>query len=72
MTRGFFTLHRASQLDRPAVQQELFGQRGLTGIGVGDNGECPPPADFLFECRHSVSSFLWQLFSAALPLRHKS
>ena len=72
MARGLFALHRARQLNGPAVKQEFFGQRGLTGIGVGDNGEGPPPADFLFECCHSVSSFLWQLFSAALSRRHKS
>ena len=25
--------------DGPAVEQELFGQGGLTGVGVGDDGE---------------------------------
>jgi len=49
---------------RQNVQQEFLGQCGLTGIRVGDNGEGPPPADFLFQTCHSVSSFLWRGDSA--------
>ena len=32
--------------DGAAVEQEFFGQSGLTGVGVGDNGEGPAAADF--------------------------
>ena len=31
-----------------AVQQELFGQGSLTGVGVRDDGECPAAVDFSF------------------------
>jgi hypothetical protein len=32
-------LDRAGHLDRAAEQQQLFGQRGLAGVGVGDDRE---------------------------------
>ncbi len=38
--------HRPGQLDRPGVQQHLFGQRGLAGVRVGDDRERPPPLHF--------------------------
>ena len=31
--------------DGPAVEQELFGEGRLTGVGVGDDGEGPSPLD---------------------------
>ena len=38
--RAFFLpLTCAGLGDGPAVEQELFGQGGLTGVGVGDDGE---------------------------------
>ena len=33
MTGRLAALHRTGELDRPAVKQELLGQRGLTRIG---------------------------------------
>ena len=37
--------HLAGEHDRPAEQQQLFGQRGLARVRVGDDGESPPPRD---------------------------
>src|SRR5690348_7590294 len=39
-------LHLARELDRTAEEQELLRQRGLTGIGVGDDREGAPSGDF--------------------------
>ncbi len=36
----------ACKLDCPAVQQELFGEGGLSCVGVGDNGESAASRDF--------------------------
>jgi serine/threonine protein kinase len=36
---GLAALDRAGHLDRAAEQQQLFGQRGLAGVGVGNDGE---------------------------------
>ncbi len=41
--------HRAGQLDRAGVEQQLFGQRRLAGVRVRDDRERPPPRDFAFE-----------------------
>ena len=38
--------HRAGQLDRAGVQQQLLGQRRLAGVGVRDDGKRPAPGDF--------------------------
>ena len=32
-------LHGAGQLDGASVKQELLGERGLAGVGVGDDRE---------------------------------
>ena len=37
--------HRAGLPDRAAVEQELFGQRGLARVGVRDDGEGAAPVD---------------------------
>ena len=34
--------------DGTAVEQEFFGQGGFTGVGVGNDGKGPAPADLLF------------------------
>ena len=34
--------HFAGELDRAAEQQQLFGQRRLARVGVGDDGEGSP------------------------------
>ena len=42
----FLALDGARQLDGPAVEQELFGEGGFTGVRVGDDCECTPFFDF--------------------------
>ena len=39
VARGLARLHRAGHLDRAAEQQQLLGQRGLAGVGVGNDRE---------------------------------
>ena len=39
--------HRPGELDRPRVEQELLGQRGLARVRVGDDGEGTPPRRLL-------------------------
>ena len=34
-------LYGACHLDLPAEEQQLFGQRGLTGVGVRNDGKGP-------------------------------
>jgi hypothetical protein len=38
-------LDLACEIDRAAEQQELLGQRGLAGVGMGDDRKGPPPRD---------------------------
>src|SRR3546814_10541115 len=38
-------LHRPGELDRAAEQQQLLGERGLPGVGVGDDRKGAPPGD---------------------------
>jgi len=49
---GLAALDRASELDRTAEQQQLFGQGRLAGIGMGDDGEGAPPVEFVEEGGH--------------------
>jgi hypothetical protein len=48
---GLAPAHRAGQLDRTGVQQQFLGQRGLTGVGVGNDGESATALDFVLERR---------------------
>ena len=41
--------HRAGELDRAGIQQQLLGQRRLAGVGMRDDGERPAPRDLAFE-----------------------
>ena len=41
--------HGARELDGAGVQQQLLGQRGLSGVGVRDDGERPASRDFVVE-----------------------
>jgi hypothetical protein len=43
--------HRARELDGARVQQEFLGQRGLTGVGVGNDRERAAALDFMLERR---------------------
>ena len=40
-------LDLAGELDGAAEQQQLLGQRGLAGVGMGDDGKRAPPRDLL-------------------------
>jgi len=51
MAIGLAAAHRAGQLDRPCVQQQFFGQRGLAGVRVGNDGEGAAALDFTLERR---------------------
>ena len=53
VARGGLAFDGARQLDRPAVEQELFGQRGFARVRVGDDGEGSAPFDFFFIIRHN-------------------
>ena len=46
VTAGFARLDRAGDLDRAREQQQLFGQRGLAGVRVGDDGKGAAAAGF--------------------------
>ena len=46
VARGLARLDRAGHLDRAAEQQQLFGQRGLAGVGMRDDGEGAAAAGF--------------------------
>jgi hypothetical protein len=46
MAAGLARLHRAGDVDRAGEQQQLLGQRGLAGIGVGDDREGTAAAHF--------------------------
>ena len=45
---GPLALDLAGLGDGAAVEQEFFRQCGFTGVGVGDDGECPPPGNLFF------------------------
>jgi hypothetical protein len=42
VARALARLHRAGHQDGAAEQQQLLGQRGLAGVGVGNDGEGAP------------------------------
>ena len=44
---GFFAFDGARHLNQLAEQQQLFGDRGLTGIGVGDDSKGTSFIDFI-------------------------
>ena len=45
-------LDHSGQLNRAPEQEQLFGQRGFTGIGVGDDGEGAAFLDFRIGCHY--------------------
>ena len=49
-------LDLAGELDRAAEQQQLLGQRGLAGVGVGDDREGAAPLDLAGERRGRAGS----------------
>jgi hypothetical protein len=46
MAAALAALDGAGQLDRAREQQQLFGQRGLAGVGVGNDAEGAAARDF--------------------------
>ena len=52
MARRLAPLDGTRHLDGTAEQQQLFGQRGLARVGVGDDGEGAPPGDLFLQLRH--------------------
>ena len=51
---NFVVLYGACHLDLPAEEQQLFGQRGLTGVGVRDNGKGAAAFYFLVHWRGDI------------------
>ena len=47
VTGVLLALDRAGKGDRASVQQELFGERGFTGVRVRDYRERTAPFDFV-------------------------
>ena len=43
-------LDGAGELEGAAVEEELLGERGLAGVGMGDDGEGAAPGDFSLHC----------------------
>jgi hypothetical protein len=41
-----------ANLDRAAEQQQFFGEGGLAGVGMGDDGEGTPPVELVEEGGH--------------------
>jgi len=48
MPLGFARLDGSRQVDRAAVEQQLFRQGRLAGVGMTDDAECPAPLYFVF------------------------
>jgi len=65
MTGGFAGLDLASHLDRPAEEQELFGQGCFTGVWVADNTEGAALFYFLLKL-----VFHW--FSISFPAKYEA
>lgn len=58
MARGLAGLHAAGDLDRAREQQQLFRERGLARVGVGNDGESAPRGCFAQDFRgfgHQIS-----------------
>ncbi len=47
---------RTGHLDSPAEQEQFFGQRGLAGIGMADDGKGAPVTDFAGDIGHGCGS----------------
>src|SRR5210317_2124730 len=58
MTASLAALDRAGKLNRTAVQEQFLRQRRLARVRMRNDGESPPPADFILYVWHWVSSRL--------------
>src|SRR3569623_1391437 len=54
VTRGLATFHSAGHLNGTAVEQQLFGESGFTGVGMGNNGERASPRRLLCDHCHEL------------------
>ena len=75
MARGLARLDRAGDLDRARKQQQLFGERGLARVRVGNDGEGAAAPHFGAEFAHGAASIATKAGGAggaALPARHSS
>ena len=60
MTGGLAPFDRTRQLDGPAEQQQFFGERGLAGIGMGNDGKCASAGEFGQKFGHGCRfSMIW-------------
>ncbi len=50
MARGLAALHGTRHLDGAPEQQQLLGERGLAGVGVGNDGEGSSLPDLVGDC----------------------
>jgi hypothetical protein len=76
MAIGFPPAHRARELDRSRVQQQFLGQRGLTGVWVGNDGEGAAALDFVLErrgadCGFDLVQLLQEFYQFFAPNRRK-
>jgi hypothetical protein len=59
----------AGKLDRAARPQQVLGQRGLAGVGMGDDGEGAAAGDFGGGIGHAWAFVSWTGRRGALPPR---
>lgn len=62
------SLHRAGHLDRAAEQQQLFGQRGLAGVWMGNNGEGAAARGFVGDFGHEGARPVGRLWKLRKPV----
>ena len=48
ITLGAMDTSQTGSLDAAGIEQQLLGKRGLTGVRVRNDSECPPPGNFFF------------------------
>ena len=76
MPIGLAAAHRARQFDRSGVQEEFLGQRGLTGVWVGNDGERAAALDLSLErrmgdCGVDLLKLLEKFYQFSTPNRRK-
>ena len=54
MAGALLAFYRACLIDGTAVQQQLFGECGFTGVGVADNGKCAPTLNLFPQIHRGV------------------
>ena len=56
MPARFTRLHGACNVNGTGVKQQLLGQRGLSRIGVGNNGKGAAATGFLFNTHAALNT----------------